>query len=286
MAERFCSKELCLCYADPVIIDCSGKQLVHLPTFDKNVKKSAVSLFLDKNNFKELLISKEWMSLKEIYLHQNPFILCQSIDNMVKLGIKVFYDSCDNNLDLTTANRSNPHVFTGTENSTLSWTSKKWTTRITRQLTLPVTKKWTTRIRSTRRLNLPVTKKWTSEITKRLTLPVTKMATVLMTPGQVSRPTPKDSTRTGSPVSNAVLLITLFTIVSLILIIVLFICLYRKSNRNCRQNRQTEEISLSSVDLFDIQDVTMNQPAVEVIGPQDRPVQTLRRRSVTPEKSI
>ena len=203
-------------------------------------------------DLKELLIRKEWMSLKEIYLHQNPFILCQSIDNMVKLGIKVFYDSCDNNLDLTTANRSNPHVFTGTENSTLSWTSKKWTIRITR----------------------------------RLTLPVTKMATVPMTPGQVSRSIPKGSTRTGSPVSKSILLITLFTIELLILIIVLFICLYRKSNRNCRQNRQTEEISLSSVDLFDIQDVTMNQPAVEVIGPQDRPVQTLRRRSVTPEKSI
>ena len=55
------------------------------------------------------------MSLKEIDLCQNPFILCQSVDNMVQLGIKVIYDSCENNVDLKTANGSNPHVFTGTE---------------------------------------------------------------------------------------------------------------------------------------------------------------------------
>ena len=146
----------CLCY-DPVVVDCSGKQLVHLPTFDKNVKESAVSLFLDKNNFKELLLSKEWTSLKEIYLRRNPFILCQSVDNMVKLGIKAIYDSCENNVDLKTANGSNPHVFTGTENSTLLWTSKKWTTETTRRLPLPVTKKWISEI--TRRLTLPVSQK-------------------------------------------------------------------------------------------------------------------------------
>ena len=76
------------------IIDCSSRDIYHLPSFETIVMENTAAILLQNNNIRDLTINPTvWKSLETVVLTNNP-IECNSIEKLNKQNISVKFTNC------------------------------------------------------------------------------------------------------------------------------------------------------------------------------------------------